>query len=89
MIEHIIYNLNARFRNSKNKAINHPLTVIEFQSFWGLLLFFGVLRKNEIVIDEIWATTKNSIHNVQYAAAAMSRDRFKLLLASIVFRETQ
>ena len=61
------------------------MTVIEFQCFVGLLLLFGVLRKNKIEIDEIWASSKTSIHNVQYATAAMSRDRFKLIMASLVF----
>jgi len=90
MIEHIVLNTNKRIVMNCAKSVNmnylnYPLTVIEFQCFMGLLLLFGVLRKNKIEISEIWATVNKSIHNVQHATAAMSRDRFKLIMRSLVF----
>ena len=69
MIEHIVLNTNKRIVMNCAKSVNmnylnYPLTVIEFQCFMGLLLLFGVLRKNKIEISEIWATVNKSIHNV-------------------------
>ena len=52
---------------------------------YGTLIALWFLRKNKIEISEIRVTVNKSIHNVQHATAAMSRDRFKLIMRSLVF----
>jgi hypothetical protein len=57
--------------------------LLEVKSFIGLLLLFGVTKKRNVDINEIWCET--SVHHSAYASAAMPRDRFKLISAMIRF----
>ena len=53
--------------------------------FYGALIAIWCFKKSKVEISEIWATANNSLHNIQYATAAMSRERFKLIMRSLVF----
>ena len=49
----------------------------------GLLLLFGVTGKKKVEINEIWS--KDSLHHEDFATAAMSRNRFKAIVACLVY----
>lgn len=85
ILELIVLNTNKRIKINKNTTINFELTIVEFKCFIGLLLLFGVLKNNKVDLDEIWSSSESSIHNVQYATASMSRNRFKHIAASLTF----
>ena len=59
----------------------------ELNAFFGLLLLFGVTKKSDIDIHEIWSS--DSIHHVDYATAAMPRSRFVEIITNIVFDNTE
>ena len=74
-----LINLIVLYTNTKKivKKLNvEPVLSIEIYGFLGLLLLFGVTKKNSVSKSEIWDPT--SIHYLNYAVASMSRDRFKL-----------
>ena len=66
-----------------NELHQIELEVDELRSFIGLLLLFGVLKKRDVEISEIWCST--SIHYVPQAQAAMPRDRFKQIIGKLSF----
>ena len=81
-----LINLIVLYTNTKIivKKLNvEPVLSIEIYGFLGLLLLFGVTKKNSVSISEIW--DQNSVHYLNYATASMSRDRFKLICAYITF----
>ena len=55
----------------------------EIRGFIGLLLLFGVTKKHDIEISEIFS--QSSVNSMDWATVCMSRDRFKLLSSKITF----
>lgn len=73
------------YSNKKLPRDEKPLTSIELRAFFGLLLLFGCIGKNDIDIAEIWSP--QSIHHLDLASACMSRDRFKIISANLCFND--
>ena len=61
--------------------------VVEMRCFFGLLLMFGVLKKNDVDTTELWSP-KSAQHS-NHATAAMSRHRFRLLIKKITFDDIE
>ena len=59
------------------------ITDSELKAFFGLLILFGVTKKNHIDLKEICGMV--SVHHSDYATSCMPRDRFKLILSKITF----
>jgi len=55
----------------------------EIRALIGLLLLFGVTKKNHVDNNEIWQD--KSVHHMDHATSTMRRDRFKLLCSKISF----
>jgi hypothetical protein len=94
MIEIIVSSTNtklATFSKDKNylhKLILEPVNSIEIRAFIGLLLLFGVLKKNDVEIQEIWSEESyENIHSCYFATAAMSRNRFNTISSCVSFDE--
>ena len=68
-----------------NEVHDMKLTIDEFQCFIGLLLMFGVLKKNDVDLSEIWC--ENSLQYIPQAKAAMSQHRFQDILRQITFND--
>lgn len=75
IINIIVDSTNVRLKNKTDK--------IEIRAFLGLLLLFGLTKKRDIEISDIWCPT--SAHHLEMASACMSRNRFKELSSSICF----
>ena len=80
MINLVVVHTNTKLReNNITQYVDH----IEIQAFFGLLVILGCTRKKDIDVETIWK--EDSLHNLSWASAAMSRDRFKLLSTFIRF----
>ena len=77
IIKKIVYYTNLRISEE------NPVTANEIKSFIGLLILFGLTKKSDVPISEIWSD--QSIHFLPLATTAMSRSRFKLLASKITF----
>ena len=87
-IDESMVNLIVEYTNLKlflNNIEEDPVDSIEIYGFIGLLLLFGVTKKNDVSIGEIW--NSKSIDFMNYAAATISRDRFKFICQNITFDE--
>ena len=59
------------------------VTETEIRGFIGLLLLFGVTKKHDVEISEIF--NPNSANHLDWATVCMSRDRFKFISSKITF----
>lgn len=75
--------INSQSFEENNDPIFKPVNSIEIRGFIGLLLLFGVTKKNDIEVNEIWAS--DSLHHLGYATSAMPRDRFKFIACYLTF----
>ena len=66
-----------------NQRIKCPVNILEIKAYIGLLLIFGVTRKRDVCINEIWNT--DSLHHLFLANATMTRERFKEITSNILF----
>ena len=96
MIEIIVSSTNKKLAiYSKDKNYLHtlnlePVNSIEIRAFIGLLLLFGVLKKNDVEIQEIWSEESyENIHSCYFATAAMSRNRFNTISSCVSFDEIE
>ena len=92
IIDTIIKHTKSRFvltAKEKSEKLKKPLTSIkpitydEIEAFFGLLLLFGVTKKGDIDISEIWCPT--SVHYLHLGAATMPRLRFQQISSMICF----
>jgi hypothetical protein len=96
MLDLIVHSTNSKIASfSADKNYFHKNTIsevdrIEIRSYIGLLLLFGVLKKNNVAIEDLWSEDNSSnIHSCYWAKATMSRDRFKVISRCITFDEIE
>ena len=82
MIDEIVLFTNKRIE-SKNKTSNMFVDAYEVRGFIGLLLLFGVTKKNDVEVNEIWSV--ESLHHSSFASSAMARNRFKFIASYLTF----
>lgn len=87
MLEHIVSNTNKRIEQTCLDGKFIEITITEFKCFIGLILLFGILKKNKVEINEIWSP--NSVQHEHLATASMSRNRFKTIIANLVFDDLE
>ena len=63
------------------------ITEEELQGFFGLLIYFGVTKKRDVDVEEIWSP--GSIHYSQIAVATMSRTRFQTISRRLTFDDIE
>ena len=63
-----------RICSRTNVLRKRQLSIEELRCFFGLLLLFGVLKKRDVEISELWNST--SLQFVPEAKAAMNRNWF-------------
>jgi hypothetical protein len=87
--------------NSTNNKLSHysqdktymikthiqPVDPIEIRGYFGLLLLFGVLKKSNVGIQDIWS--EKGIHHSYHATATMPRNRFKVISCCLSFDEIE
>ena len=89
IVERIVIYTNIRLKakaqrlNEDKAKLYADLTIMELYAYFGLLLLFGVTKKSGIDVHELWSN--DSVHHLDYASAAMTRDRFKILTANLNF----
>ena len=89
IVDRIVRFTNIRLRAKahgldENKAkFFAELSRTELYAYFGLLLLFGVTKKSGIDVHEMWSN--DSVHHLDYASAAMTRERFKILTANLIF----
>lgn len=67
-----------------------PVSPIEIRGYFGLLVLFGVLKKHDVAISELWSEDGvDNVQNCYYATATMSRDRFLVISCNISFDEIE
>ena len=66
-----------------NELKHIELSIEELRGYISVLLLFGILKKRDIDVSEIWSA--NSIHYVPQAKTAMARDRFSEITKSLKF----
>ena len=71
------------FTNKRLLDDSPEIHLIELRAFIGLLLLFGITKKNDVEIYQIWEI--DSIHHLSWATATMSCARFKTILSTITF----
>ena len=74
-------NLAERFRNASERPplrTFEPFTEVELSAFIGILIAAGVHRNNKENLEDMW-----KVDALPLIRAAMSRDRFKLMLRFI------
>ncbi len=76
IVNNIVMSTNQRIQGKE-------LSAIELREFCGLLLLFGVTKKHDIEINEIYTT--QSVNFLEWAAVCMSRNRFKEICSKICF----
>jgi hypothetical protein len=59
------------------------ITTEEINSFIGLLVLLGITKKSDISIEALWNCS--CLHYAPFASAAMSRERFQLIIKNITF----
>ena len=70
---------DAEYRSKKIRLQSVEITTEEIYSFIGLL----VTKKSDISIEALWNCS--SLHYAPFASAAMSRERFQLIIKNIIF----
>ncbi|CAF0737922.1 unnamed protein product [Brachionus calyciflorus] len=70
-----------------NRLIDDIIINNELRAFIGLLLLFGLTRKNKVDVSEIWKI--GSVDHCDWATAAMSRNRFKSIMSYLTFDDIQ
>ena len=78
---------NEKYCLRKERMFKVDVTVDEIYAYIGLLLLFGLTRKTDISVDELWC--EKSIHYVPIASITMSRDRFQLICRNICFDDIE
>ena len=78
IIEKIIYSTNKRLNVDSAK-----LDCTELKAFCGLLLLFGLTKKHDVDINEIYCP--QSVNHLEWASVCMKRDRFKEIARFICF----
>ena len=79
-----IENLNyLKYKEQVNRLLKDPITVDDIYAFIGILLLLGITKKSDVNVEALWSET--SIHYADFAVAAMSRDRFKLIARNLTF----
>jgi hypothetical protein len=76
-----IYSKNGKEKHSISKNNFENVASIEIQSYIGLVLLFGLLKKSDVEIARIWS--KDRIHSLEIANATMSRTRFQIISACL------
>lgn len=84
MSEEIISEI-VKCTNQRLISTQELLTNNELRGFFGLLLLFGVTKKNDVDVHEIWNPI--SVHHLDWATACMPRDRFVFISVKISFDE--
>ena len=86
LIDDIIIDKIIQYTNIKLNKIGEKNTYpTEIKAYFGILLLFGCLKKNDVEVAQLWEQQDDSVHNVPYATAAMPRDRFKTISRNICF----
>jgi membrane-associated HD superfamily phosphohydrolase len=75
--------INDKYRVQTTSLVEKKLTLNEIYAFIGVLILLGITKKSCVPIKEIWSNS--SIHYASFAAAALSRKRFKLISKNITF----
>ncbi len=73
--------------NKRLNAATDEVTEIEIKGFIGLLLLFGVTKKHDIEVDEMFKV--GSVNHMDWAIICMSKNRFKLIASKICFDDFQ
>ena len=81
-----VINLIVTYTNKRLKE-DEKTNAIEIRAFIGLMLLFGVTKKNDVDIGEIWCS--DSVHHLNYASAGMTRSRFQRLSNKITFDDIE
>ena len=94
MLDLIVNSTNSKIaiysaqKNYLSKNYMSQVDRIEIRTYIGLLLLFGVLKKSNVPIEDLWSEDKyNNIHSCYLATAAMPRGRFKIISRCITFDE--
>ena len=74
---------NAKYKSQRERLLKHDLTSNELYAFIGVLILLGITKKSKVPIEEIWS--ESSIHYSSFAAAALTRERFQLIIQNITF----
>jgi len=78
IVTHIVQCTNKRISEDTK-----DVTEVEIRGFIGLLLLFGVTKKHDVELGEIFS--HNSVNHLDWATVCMSRDRFKFISSKITF----
>lgn len=70
---------------NKKLDVKSQISIIEMKTFVGLLVLFGITKKRNTAINEIW--NSQSIHFSNWAQVAMPRNRFQLIYTHICFSD--
>ena len=76
-------NENLKCTNERFSVEEEPLTVNELLGYFGPILLFGVTKKHDIEVSEIWNV--ESVNHMDWATVGMSRARFSLISRKICF----
>ena len=74
---------SAKYQDEVKRLIKNPITNDEIYAFIGLLILLGITKKSDVNIETLWC--ESSIHYAPFAAATMTRDKFKLIARNISF----
>lgn len=61
------------YTNQRIEVEEENITINELRGFIGLLIIFGVTKKNDVEINDIWSY--DSINHMDIASACMTRER--------------
>lgn len=73
-----VYDANSSAQSSQK--VFQPFNATEFDAFLGILIAAGVQRDNRTNLDDMW-----NADALPLVRAAMSRDRFKMMLRFVRF----
>jgi hypothetical protein len=84
MLDLIVHSTNSKIASfSADKNYFHDISNvdrIEIRSYIGLLLLFGVLKKSNVAIQDLWSEDNSgNIHSCYWATATMSWIRFQVI----------
>jgi len=86
-IDDLIIAMITQYTNRRLDIDTKKITENEIRGFIGLLLLFGVTKKHDIEIREIYKL--ESVHYMDWATVCMSRDRFLLISQKICFDDVE
>jgi hypothetical protein len=66
-----------KYKYQRSRSVRDEITCIEIYAFIGLLLLFGITKKSNVSIEEIW--NSNSIHYASFLEATLSRQRYQFI----------